>query len=329
MNELEEPSKNVLLPQLVAADAASLPAGSFDMDGKLEFDFNECLNMEDDKLAAAAKGPFIPSEGLLTNKGSPRWKGLAATSAFRPAEPRKVTETQSTFDTDLNVADERILEGTGYHSSAEGKSSHKNDAHLTVGPMGTLFEVSLPQAKSSLKNVFSNSHGKDFDLNNGRAAEEPIGPNSHHVTRSRGLTSLCSLLFERTTLKWRIFLQAILPGSLSQQSANPLLQMLIRNLGRRLLLLRLSRWLHFSTQHSHLEPALPDMPLQFLLNVLVLVLPDISHNGGGVKSSRNFGGRRLNLNAGACVPNVEGRDKKMVIPSRTVHGINAGSVLRS
>ncbi|XP_055831451.1 uncharacterized protein LOC129900490 [Solanum dulcamara] len=79
-------------------------------------------------VAAAAKGPFVPPEDLLRVKGEFGWKGSAATSAFRPAEPRKppdmhssamtisVTEASTSkhgrppLDIDLNVADERVFE---------------------------------------------------------------------------------------------------------------------------------------------------------------------------------------------------------------------------
>ncbi|CBI34963.3 unnamed protein product, partial [Vitis vinifera] len=43
-------------------------------------------------VTAAAKGSFVPPENLLRTKGELGWKGSAATSAFRPAEPRKVLE---------------------------------------------------------------------------------------------------------------------------------------------------------------------------------------------------------------------------------------------
>ncbi|KAG2539199.1 hypothetical protein PVAP13_9NG454900 [Panicum virgatum] len=43
-------------------------------------------------VAAPAKGPFVPPENLLRAKPEIGWKGSAATSAFRPAEPRKVLE---------------------------------------------------------------------------------------------------------------------------------------------------------------------------------------------------------------------------------------------
>ncbi|KAJ1387166.1 Transcription elongation factor, TFIIS/CRSP70, N-terminal, sub-type [Sesbania bispinosa] len=150
------------------ADAPSMSAAAAlsDADAKIEFDLNEGFNADDGKcgefnsittsgcapavqlispvpfpapsmscgipasitVAAAAKGPFVPPEDLLRSKGELGWKGSAATSAFRPAEPRKVLEmplgTQTTpipdaaagkqsrppLDIDLNVPDERILD---------------------------------------------------------------------------------------------------------------------------------------------------------------------------------------------------------------------------
>lgn len=87
-------------------------------------------------VAAAAKGPFMLPENLLRSKGEVGWKGSAATSAFRPAEPRKVMETplvtlntpnpdmaagkksRQPLDIDLNVADERILDDISSPSCA-------------------------------------------------------------------------------------------------------------------------------------------------------------------------------------------------------------------
>ncbi|KAG2678990.1 hypothetical protein I3760_11G029700 [Carya illinoinensis] len=141
-------------------------AGVSDMDSKVEFDLNEGFTIDDGKfgeqndspapgcstsirlvsplpfsvssvsiglpasitITAAAKGPFVPPDDLLRSKGELGWKGSAATSAFRPAEPRKGPElSQGTasislpdatagkqsrppLDIDLNVPDERILE---------------------------------------------------------------------------------------------------------------------------------------------------------------------------------------------------------------------------
>ncbi|KAI4336105.1 hypothetical protein L6164_014675 [Bauhinia variegata] len=149
------------------ADASPISAAAVsDMDAKVEFDLNEGFNADDGKcsefnsiptpgcatavrlispvpfpasslpggipasftVAAAAKGPFVPPEDLLKSKGELGWKGSAATSAFRPAEPRKNVEmplgtsttpipdaaagkqSRAPLDIDLNIADERILD---------------------------------------------------------------------------------------------------------------------------------------------------------------------------------------------------------------------------
>ncbi|CAK9161290.1 unnamed protein product [Ilex paraguariensis] len=86
-------------------------------------------------VAAAAKGPFVPPENPLRNKGELGWKGSAATSAFRPAEPRKVLEMplnttdailvdnctskqgRPFLDFDLNVPDQRVLEDLASQNS--------------------------------------------------------------------------------------------------------------------------------------------------------------------------------------------------------------------
>ncbi|KAJ6339849.1 hypothetical protein OIU77_007735 [Salix suchowensis] len=114
-----------------APAAASLSAtGGSDLEAKVEFDLNEGFISDDGKygessnlrapecpsaiqlsspfplpvssvssglpssitVAAAAKGPFNPPEDLLKSRGELGWKGSAATSAFRPAEPRKALE---------------------------------------------------------------------------------------------------------------------------------------------------------------------------------------------------------------------------------------------
>ncbi|XP_073010383.1 uncharacterized protein [Typha latifolia] len=106
-------------------------------------------------VAAPAKGPFVPPEKLLKSKGELGWKGSAATSAFRPAEPRKALEMplgtsdvsacdaarkqgRLPLDIDLNVADERILEDMTFHVSAQTTDSdlgniRNRDAPVTTG----------------------------------------------------------------------------------------------------------------------------------------------------------------------------------------------------
>ncbi|XP_019102858.2 uncharacterized protein LOC104885715 [Beta vulgaris subsp. vulgaris] len=146
----------------VAENVLSSASGCPKVDKKLGFDLNEGFNVDEGKnvehinsaagpcpdmvcsvsplqiaissasrglpasvtVAAAAKGPFVPAEDLLRNKQEFGWKGSAATSAFRPAEPRKVMEVplgpikaplpdspackpaRFPLDIDLNVADE-------------------------------------------------------------------------------------------------------------------------------------------------------------------------------------------------------------------------------
>ncbi|KAJ6831269.1 uncharacterized protein M6B38_349175 [Iris pallida] len=88
-------------------------------------------------VAAPAKGPFVPPENLLKSKGEPGWKGSAATSAFRPAEPRKVLDMplntsdvrssdtatgkqgRPPLDIDLNVPDDRVLEDMASQDSPQ------------------------------------------------------------------------------------------------------------------------------------------------------------------------------------------------------------------
>ncbi|CAN0890250.1 hypothetical protein LINGRAHAP2_LOCUS16332 [Linum grandiflorum] len=164
-----------------AADASLAATINENNGGKVVFDLNEGLNGDDGKyleptsskvprtsasplqlvnplpllasslsssvpalitVAAAAKGPFVPPEDLLKNRGELGWRGSAATSAFRPAEPRKTvdvnveksangpspdTSTKPSrpplFDFDLNVPDERVLEDLASRGSDLATSS--------------------------------------------------------------------------------------------------------------------------------------------------------------------------------------------------------------
>lgn len=97
-------------------------------------------------VAAPAKRPFVPPENLLKSKGEVGWKGSAATSAFRPAEPRKVLEmplsvsetssdtlttkqSRPQFDFDLNVADERVLQDIVPQTSDQGVGGSVSNTH--------------------------------------------------------------------------------------------------------------------------------------------------------------------------------------------------------
>ncbi|XP_057772580.1 uncharacterized protein LOC130992102 isoform X2 [Salvia miltiorrhiza] len=121
-------------------------------------------------VAAAAKGPFVPPENLLKCKVELGWKGSAATSAFRPAEPKRGFEMplgltnlscsdsstskhdRISLDFDLNVPDERVLEEMASSGSA-----------LAVGSTTESPSNCANEASDSLP--VRGSCGLDFDLN--------------------------------------------------------------------------------------------------------------------------------------------------------------------
>ncbi|KAK4800008.1 hypothetical protein SAY86_025373 [Trapa natans] len=166
-------SKDGEAEQCSSSDALASTTVALDGNTKLEFDLNEGLNADDCKFgesmnfnttsspavtvplasplpttnsltlvsvsapiavtAAVGKGPFVPPDDLLRAKVEIGWKGSAATSAFRPAEPRKVQDmptivthphdvslvkqSRPLFDFDLNVAEEAIADDAVSQSS--------------------------------------------------------------------------------------------------------------------------------------------------------------------------------------------------------------------
>ncbi|EEF52046.1 conserved hypothetical protein [Ricinus communis] len=212
-----------------AGDAASLSAaGGSDIEAKVEFDLNEGFNADDGRygemsnlkapecstaiqlinplplpvssastglpasitVASAAKRPFVPPEDLLKNRGELGWKGSAATSAFRPAEPRKTLETSagtSTFlldaaavikpsrpplDFDLNVPDERILEDMASRGSVHGTVSVANLSN----------NLNLQHDEIVVSEPVRGSGGLDLDLNR---VEEPNDVGNHLTSNGR------------------------------------------------------------------------------------------------------------------------------------------------
>ncbi|RRT86017.1 hypothetical protein B296_00004131 [Ensete ventricosum] len=133
-------------------------------------------------VAAPAKGAFVPPENLLKSKDEPGWKGSAATSAFRPAEPRKVLEMplsspdmppsesagkqcRSPLDFDLNEPDEGVLEDMTMQSSPKA----------TVFELGTVSNLDVPLQISG---------GLDLDLNRtdeGTENSQFLASNSHRL----------------------------------------------------------------------------------------------------------------------------------------------------
>ncbi|GAB2289530.1 hypothetical protein Dimus_023840 [Dionaea muscipula] len=260
--KLEAVEGTVLEERISTPAAAPILSRSSDTDGKLEFDLNEGLNVDDGKcvepvnwappgfsasiflgpvpssvtVAAAAKGSFVPPEDLLRNKGELGWKGSAATSAFRPAEPRKVGEiplgtggvplfdaagskqARPLLEFDLNVADDRILEDMGCQSSTPGKLDTKSSRFLVGGQAAAslrcsggldldlnrvdevpefcyhqsnvhryepLLPLAKPSSSSSRLSINEASTKRNFDLNNGPAADEAVAePSLYNQARS-------------------------------------------------------------------------------------------------------------------------------------------------
>ncbi|MCL7044361.1 hypothetical protein MKW94_012198 [Papaver nudicaule] len=165
-------------------------------------------------VAAAAKGGFLPPiENLSRSKGEIGWKGSAATSAFRRAEPRKVLEmslcasdvpqTDSAvkqgfrlLNFDLNVADERVLEDTGtqtYTQRTRKESGFSNDRDLGRS------EVFAPAAPCrsgfagldlDLNRVDADTDVSPFSMTNSRRLEVPLLPVRSAAPSSSGAYSI-------------------------------------------------------------------------------------------------------------------------------------------
>lgn len=159
-------------------------------------------------FAAAAKGPFVPPENPLRMKGEVGWKGSAATSAFRPAEPRKVlavplcvtgsplVEKPSSkpgrplLDFDLNVPDEMALEDAaspncvpdGYEQRSGGGLDvdlNRCDESPEIGQFSVSnscrLEILKLPGRSSISGglpIGQSNASRDFDLNNGPSLDE-------------------------------------------------------------------------------------------------------------------------------------------------------------
>ncbi|KAH7684113.1 BAH domain proteins protein [Dioscorea alata] len=140
-------------------------------------------------VAAPAKGPFVPPENLLKSKTEPGWKGSAATSAFRPAEPRKVLEMplsttdaplpansagkqiRPALDIDLNVPDERVLEDVTSQSSAQTTGSESGVVSNREVPMRMVGGLDL-----DLNKIDEGSDNGIFLANTSRRFEVPPMP---------------------------------------------------------------------------------------------------------------------------------------------------------
>ncbi|XP_062106794.1 uncharacterized protein LOC133818104 isoform X2 [Humulus lupulus] len=181
---------------------ASVNASGPDSFVKLDFDLNEGFPSDDGSNGDLVKvgepgsssGAFNPPENLLRSKGELGWKGSAATSAFRPAEPRKTSDAvDSTFsrqgraplDFDLNVPDDRAYEdesgpcdrvaGAGGLDLDLNRADESPDVGLFSTSNHARLEMAPLPARSSLSSGLSNgavNASRDFDLNNGPGLDD-------------------------------------------------------------------------------------------------------------------------------------------------------------
>ncbi|PKA47861.1 putative mediator of RNA polymerase II transcription subunit 26c [Apostasia shenzhenica] len=180
-------------------------------------------------VAAPAKGAFLPPENLLKSNQELGWKGSAATSAFRPAEPRKLLEMQlnthdmpscdtaiaskhgrSPLEFDLNVPDERSLEDIASQCSAQTRSLSGVMSNHDLPPQANGLDLDLNRVDDGTDNrhfqastsrrlevpFLSTRPGfvssRDFDLNNGPCIDEG---GAEPIPRSQNTKSTCSISF--------------------------------------------------------------------------------------------------------------------------------------
>ncbi|XP_043706910.1 uncharacterized protein LOC122656456 isoform X2 [Telopea speciosissima] len=214
------------------AEASSSVAAVTDMAAKLDFDLNEGFPVDEGNqsepvssaihlpihlpfsvpslsssvpaqitVAAPNKRPFVPPENLLKSKGELGWKGSAATSAFRPAEPRKVLEMplsttdihhdmtaskqgRPPLDIDLNVPDERLLEDMASQSSAQERVSGSGSGSANNRDLGhsQMFGASSAPGRSAggldldLNRVDEGTESAQFTVSTNRRVEIPVMP---------------------------------------------------------------------------------------------------------------------------------------------------------
>uniref|UniRef100_A0A803QLZ7 TFIIS N-terminal domain-containing protein n=1 Tax=Cannabis sativa TaxID=3483 RepID=A0A803QLZ7_CANSA len=143
-------------------------------------------------VAAPAKGAFNLPENPLQSKGELGWKGSAATSAFRPTEPKKTSDAiDSTvskqgcapLDFDLNVTDDAAYEdesGPCVRAAAGGldldlnRADESPDVELFSGSNHARLEMASLPARSSLSglSIGAVNDSRDFDLNNGPGLDD-------------------------------------------------------------------------------------------------------------------------------------------------------------
>jgi len=161
-------------------------------------------------VAAPAKGPFVPPENLLRAKPEIGWKGSAATSAFRPAEPRKILDMPATthdipvshtagkqsrpmLGFDLNVAGDQALQEDIPESSAQTTCSESGNTKSRDGSSRSAgIELDLNRADEVADNgqFMSNaSHTVELPLASTRSLPGMVSNAGMNILRDFDLNS--------------------------------------------------------------------------------------------------------------------------------------------
>jgi len=161
-------------------------------------------------VAAPAKGPFVPPENLLRAKPEIGWKGSAATSAFRPAEPRKILEmpgttreipgshtagkpSHPTLGFDLNVAGDQALQEDIPESSAQTTCSESGNTKSRDGSSRSAgIELDLNRTDEVADNgqfVSNASHTVELPLSSTRSLPGIVSNAGMNISRDFDLNS--------------------------------------------------------------------------------------------------------------------------------------------
>eukprot|EP00252_Welwitschia_mirabilis_P008858 TRINITY_DN2109_c1_g3_i1.p1 TRINITY_DN2109_c1_g3~~TRINITY_DN2109_c1_g3_i1.p1 ORF type:complete len:1723 (+),score=402.48 TRINITY_DN2109_c1_g3_i1:438-5606(+) len=135
---------------------------------------------------AKSKGPLLPLASQLRVSAEPGWKGTAATSAFRPAEPRRTPDKQHVatesslsnvpnsvgcapnashsrppLDIDLNVPDDGAVEDSSFNCNSQISARVMSSEFASVSGHNSVHSLKGASARNG-----SSSTGKlDLDLN--------------------------------------------------------------------------------------------------------------------------------------------------------------------
>ncbi|VFQ73392.1 unnamed protein product [Cuscuta campestris] len=223
-------------------------------------------------VASAAKGPFVPPEELLRFKGVVGWKGSAATSAFRPAEPRKVffmplssvvvsqSEASSCkharplFNFDLNVPDERVIEEIRDSSAAVIGSNQydlrneASDSPSVRSSAGLDLDLNKVDESNDVGQCsVSSVHG--FDRQAAHSKPPECGASRSELKRDFDLNN--GPVTDDVIVEHSLFLQNI-RGSVNFQQASSRLRMNNQEIGR------FSSWVPEGSPYSQITSLMPD-----------------------------------------------------------------------